>query len=99
MEVSTETPASSKAQAKTFSIDLITVISIAIVIALLDSVIHEALGHGFVALLLGLHPRQVSTTYLDISYAGVPAWKSRIVDAAGCGAELVAVLIGFALMG
>ena len=99
MELSTETTVSPKTQAKTASIDLITIVSIAVVIALLDSIIHEALGHGLAALLLGLHPRQVSTTYLDVSYAGVPAWKSRIVDAAGCGAELIAVMIGFALMG
>ncbi|MHB8600831.1 MAG: hypothetical protein ACYDER_29000 [Ktedonobacteraceae bacterium] len=99
MELSTETTASPKTQAKAASIDLITVVSIAVVVALLDSIIHEALGHGLVAILLGLHPRQVSTTYLDVSYAGVLAWKSRIVDAAGCGAELIAALIGFALMG
>lgn len=99
MELSTETTASPKTQAKTASIDLITVVSIAVVVALLDSVIHEALGHGLVAILLGLHPRQVSTTYLDVSYVNIPAWKSKIVDAAGCGAELIAALIGFAFMG
>jgi hypothetical protein len=99
MELSTETTADLKTQAKTVSIDLITVASIAVVIALLDSFIHEALSHGLAALLLGLHPRQVSTTFLDVSYLGVPAWKSRIVDAAGCGAQLIAAIIGFVLMG
>lgn len=99
MELSTETTVSPKTQAKTASIDLITVASIAVVIALLHSFIHEALGHGLASLLLGLHPRQVSTTYLDVSYAGVPVWKSRIVDAAGSSAQLIAALIGFVLMG
>ncbi len=99
MELPTDTIASPKTQVKTASIDLLTVAAIAVITALLNSIIHEALGHGLAAILLGFHPRQVSTTYLDVSYAGVPAWKSRIVDAAGCGAQLIAAMIGFILMG
>lgn len=99
MELSTETVASPKTQAKAARIDLITVASIAVVVALLDSFVHEALGHGLAAIILGFHPVQVSTTYLNVSYAGAPAWKGRIVDAAGCGAELIAAIIGFLLIG
>lgn len=98
MELSTKATVNTEAQTRATSIDLATVISIAVVVCLLDSVIHEALGHGLMAVLLGLHPRQVSTTYLDINLAGEPAWKGRLVAAAGSGAEFLAAAICFVLL-
>lgn len=79
-------------------IDLLTVAAIAIFTYLLCSITHEALGHGLAALLLGLHPEHVSSVDLSVSYVGVPDWKRRIVNAAGCGAQLVVALLALGLM-
>jgi len=85
-------------QEKAAHIDLLTVAAIAVVTALLDSITHEGLGHGLTALLLGLHPRYISTVALDVSYAGFPAWKGRVVDAAGCGSQILMALLILGLM-
>ncbi len=77
-------------------IDILTVVAIGICTYLLDSIIHEVLGHGLTALLLGLHPQRVTSVELIISYVGVPDWQRRIVNAAGCGAQL---LVAFLVLG
>ncbi|GER87287.1 hypothetical protein KDW_14490 [Dictyobacter vulcani] len=79
-------------------IDVITVAAIAIFTYLLASIIHEALGHGLAAFLLGLPIQHVSSVDLSVSYVGVPDWERRIVDAAGCGAQLVVALLTLGLM-
>ncbi|MBO0792329.1 MAG: hypothetical protein J2P36_15475 [Ktedonobacteraceae bacterium] len=95
-----ETPltASTKAipQETATRIDVLTVAAIGVLTYLLASIIHEALGHGLAALVLGLHPRHVTSVDLDISYVGVPDWQRRIVDAAGCVAQL---LVAFIVLG
>jgi len=98
MDVSPSTPSKTAVQSIVAHIDLLTVAAITIVCSLLGSIVHEALGHGLTALLLGLHPQHVSTVDLGISYVGVPDWKRRIVNAAGCGAQILAALITFGLL-
>lgn len=79
-------------------INLLTVSAIAICTYLLGTIIHEALGHGLVALLLGLHPTRVTSVDLEVSFAGVAPWRARAVDAAGCAGNLVGALIAMSLL-
>ena len=78
-------------------IDLLTIIAIAIVTYLASTIMHEALGHGLVSLVLGMHPTHVTSVDLEVSFTGVTAWKIRAVAAAGCGANVVLALIAIAL--
>ncbi|GHO70360.1 hypothetical protein KSC_092520 [Ktedonobacter sp. SOSP1-52] len=98
MEARLDGSAKAQAQATTTRIDLFTVAAIGVVAYLLSSITHEALGHGLAAILLGLHPQHVSSVDLDVSFAGVPDWKRQIVDAAGCGAQVVVALITLGIM-
>ena len=77
-------------------IDIVTVSAIAIITFLISTVAHEALGHGLASLLVGLHPTRVSSVDLEVSFAGIPAWKVRVIAAAGCAANLV--LAGIAII-
>jgi hypothetical protein len=79
-------------------IDIVTVSAIAIVTFLISTVAHEALGHGLVSLLVGLHPTRVSSVDLEVSFTGIPAWKVRVVAAAGCVANLVLAGIAITLL-
>jgi hypothetical protein len=79
-------------------IDIVTVSAIAIVAFLISTVAHEALGHGLVSLLVGLHPTRVSSVDLEVSFTGIPAWKVRVVAAAGCVANLVLAGIAITLL-
>ncbi|GCE15902.1 hypothetical protein [Tengunoibacter tsumagoiensis] len=83
--------------APTARIDLITVAAIAIVAYLLGVVVHEALGHGLAALLVGLHPTRVTSVDLEVDFTHIDAWKVRAVAAAGCVANLITALIGLTL--
>ncbi len=69
--------------------DRLTIAAIAITAYLCSAAMHEAVGHGLAAIVLGLHPTRVSTVDLEVSFFQVPLWKVRLVAAAGCGANLV----------
>ncbi len=71
------------------SADTPTLMAIAITAYLCGVVIHEALGHGLMALLLGLHPTRVSSVDLEVSFRQAAMWKMRMVSAAGCAANLM----------
>ena len=77
-------------------IDILTVSAIAIVTFLISTIAHEALGHGLASLLVGLHPTRVTSVDLEVSFTNIPAWKVRVVAAAGCVANLV--LAGIAII-
>jgi hypothetical protein len=94
--VKTLTPSSTLE--KVASIDALTVGAVGVCAYLLASITHEALGHGLAALILGLHPQHVSSVDLVVSFTGVPDWQRRIVDAAGCGAQVLVALLTLALM-
>ena len=69
--------------------DRLTIVAIAITAYLCSVVMHEACGHGLVAILLGLHPTRVTTVDLEINLRHVAPWKARSVSAAGCAANLL----------
>lgn len=77
--------------------DLLTLMAIGVTAYFLAIVIHEALGHGLAALLVGLHPSRVTSVDLEVSFAGAPMWKMRLVSAAGCIANGVAAGVALAL--
>ncbi|EFH89215.1 hypothetical protein [Ktedonobacter racemifer] len=79
-------------------INLLTVIAIAICSYLLGTIIHEVLGHGLAALILGLHPTRVTSVDLEVSFTGADPWRARAVDAAGCAGNLVGALIAMGLL-
>ncbi|MGH9433016.1 MAG: hypothetical protein ACRD3T_15900 [Terriglobia bacterium] len=66
-----------------------TIAAIAITAYLCSVVMHEACGHGLVAILLGLHPTRVTTVDLEVSFRHVPLWKMRLVAMSGCAANLL----------
>lgn len=86
------------ADQETSRIDLLTVASIAVVSYLTGVIAHEALGHGLVALLVGLHPQRVTSVELQVSFTGVPYWKVRAVAAAGCVGNLIISALSLILM-
>jgi hypothetical protein len=98
MEVSSAASEKTVAQEAVAKIDVPTLVGMALVLGLFGSIFHEAVGHGGMALLLGLHPRQVSTTFLDVSYVGVPDWQRRLVDAAGCATAIPVASLGLILI-
>jgi hypothetical protein len=69
--------------------DRLTIVAIAITAYLCAVVMHEACGHGLMAILLGLHPTRVTSVDLEVSFRNVPMWKMRAVSAAGCAANLL----------
>ncbi|MGH9507123.1 MAG: hypothetical protein ACRD13_09395 [Terriglobales bacterium] len=73
-----------------------TVVAIAVLVYFLGTVIHEALGHGLAALLVGLHPARVTSVDLEVSFRGVALGKMRFVAAAGCIANGVAAVVAIA---
>ena len=68
-------------------IDLLTVGAIAIVAYLLSVFIHEAIGHGLTAFLLGAKIRQITNAFVDTDDSGLSAWAVRAVSAGGCVAN------------
>jgi hypothetical protein len=64
-------------------IDVVTVVCIAIVSYLLASVIHEGIGHGVPALLLGARGLRVSSAALYLDDASVSPAASRLISIAG----------------
>jgi hypothetical protein len=65
------------------SIDTVTVIGIAIVSYLLAAVVHEGLGHGLAACLLGARDLRLSTAALHLDNASISPQASRIISIAG----------------
>jgi len=77
-------------------VDILTVAAIAVVTYFLSTLAHEAVGHGLASVLVGLHVQRVTSVDLEVSFIGIPAWKVRVVAAAGCVANLV--LAGLAMV-
>ncbi len=70
-------------------IDLLTVGAIAIGAYLLSVFIHETIGHGLTAFLLGAKVRQITNTFVDTDDSGLSAWGSRAISAGGFVANFV----------
>jgi hypothetical protein len=76
------------------SIDALTVICIAIVSYLVASVIHEGLGHGVAAAVLGARDLNVSSAALHLDRQSISPAASRTVSIAG---PLVGLVVGLLL--
>jgi len=72
-------------------IDIPTAAATAVVVYLIASLGHEALGHGAACLAIGSHPTEVTTTYLQCAHES--GWQGRFVYAAG---SLLNILLGLA---
>jgi hypothetical protein len=75
------------------AIDVLTVICIAIVSYLLASVVHEGLGHGLIAAILGAGDLRLSSAALHLDNASISPQASRIISIAGPVTGLVVGLI------
>lgn len=71
-------------------IGLLTVGAIAIVAYLLSALIHEAVGHGLTAFLLGAKLKQIAGDFVDYDNARLSPWANRAVAAGGTAANLLA---------
>ncbi|MGH2503591.1 MAG: hypothetical protein ACRDID_13875 [Ktedonobacterales bacterium] len=92
------TPQEVLARQGTAQIDVLTIAAVGVCAYLLSSITHEALGHGLMSLLLGLHPQHVTSVDLSVNFTHVPDWKRRLVDAAGCGAQVILSVLILGLM-
>jgi hypothetical protein len=72
-------------------VDILTVVSIALVAYILGNVLHEGAGHGGACLLTGGTPLVVSSVHMECSAEG------RLVDAGGTIMNLIAGAVFFAL--
>jgi hypothetical protein len=73
------------------TIDPLTVVAIAIVSYLLAAVVHEGLGHGLTAAVLGARGLRLSTAALHLDNDSVSPQASRVISIAG---PLVGLLVG-----
>jgi hypothetical protein len=69
-------------------VDALAVVSIAAVVCLLEPVVHEVIGHGSAAVLLGAHLQQVSSVYMLADEHNLPVSSVRIIAAAGIVSNL-----------
>jgi hypothetical protein len=67
------------------SLPILKLISIAVVVFLLATTIHEIVGHCGATIALGGKPLSVSTTHFDYDKSTVQRGGQRIIDAAGNG--------------
>src|SRR5262252_8224240 len=81
------------------SIDLLTVIAIAAIAYPLTNVVHEGLGHGGAALLLGARPTMFNAIFFNYDEATVSDAAQRWISAGGTIADLIFGALGLALMG
>jgi hypothetical protein len=75
------------------TIDPLTVACIAVVAYLLGSVIHEGLGHGLTAALLGARDLRVSTAALHLDNCSISPEASRLISIAGPSTGLLVGLL------
>lgn len=71
------------------SIDTLTVIAIAALAYPIANVVHEGLGHGTVALLLGARPTMFNAIFFSYDESSVSATAQRLISAAGSVANLL----------
>lgn len=74
------------------AIDVPTVIAIAVLVGLIGTIAHEALGHGLAVLLAGGELTRVTSVDAEFPEAGIGDWARRGIAAAGV---IVNLLVGF----
>lgn len=78
-------------------LDLLTVAAIAWVASAICNVVHEAIGHGVVSVLLGGKAQYLSSMNYVGDHKGLPIWSTRLVSAGGTLANLTVGLIAVML--
>jgi len=81
--------------AKEGSIDRATVIAIAVLAYTLANLVHEGLGHGGAALLLGARPTMLNAIFFNYDETTASPTSQRVISAAG---SVVNVVIGLPLL-
>ena len=79
------------------SIDLITVVAIAIIAYAALNITHEIIGHCGMALLMGTKCTVLSSTYIPLD-PFPPTWKYRIIVVAGCAANFIVAIVSLGLL-
>jgi len=79
-------------------LDLLTIAAISVVAYIVQNVLHEAVGHGGVCLLLGGEPTSLSTAYFDMVDGSVSPAERRLVAAGGAVVNILAGGICWALL-
>ena len=86
-ETSTTAPAPQISKPAPYADDTLTICAISIVAGILTNILHEGVGHGLTALLTGANSGVLTTV------AWSSAFDSRLVEAGGTLANLVAALV------
>jgi hypothetical protein len=81
----------------TESIDLVTVVAIAVLAYTIANVVHEGLGHGGAALLLGARPTMLNAIFFNYDESTVSRTAQRLISAGGSVANLLVGLPSLAL--
>ena len=77
------------------SIDIATVVAIAVLAYTLANMVHEGLGHGGAALLLGARPTMLNAIFFNYDESTVSRTAQRLIQAGGSVANL---LVGLPLL-
>ena len=77
------------------AIDVPTVIAIAALAYTTANLVHEGLGHGGAALLVGARPQMLNAIFFNYDEAGVSRAAQRVIQAAG---SIANVLVGLPLL-
>jgi hypothetical protein len=78
--------------------DIITIIALAIIVYILQNILHEYVGHGGACILLGGDPISFSTAYFDCDSTNVSDAGRRIIASAGSIINILAGLVGWILL-
>lgn len=75
--------------------DLLTIGAIALLVGLIGTVVHEALGHGLAVVAVGGELTRVTSVDAEFPDAGIGEWARRFIAAAGVLANLIVGLLAF----
>lgn len=89
------TEATGDGAARSVSNDLLTIGAIALLVGLIGTVAHEALGHGLAVLAVGGELTRVTSVDAEFPDAGIGEWARRLIAAAGVIANLIVGLLAF----
>jgi hypothetical protein len=89
-------PASSLRERRTFSsIDIATVVTIAVVAYGLANILHEGVGHGGACLLVGGKPVGVSAIHFESDSEGLPQWAIKVIASGGTLVNFIAAAVAY----
>jgi hypothetical protein len=75
--------------------DLLTIGAIALLVGLIGTIVHEALGHGLAVIAVGGQLLRVTSVDAEFPDAGIGEWARRFIAAAGIIANLIVGLLAF----